>query len=175
MAIPTQATLTVGSSTIQNRMIALLNGIWYRGALTSTVSHTTARYRSLKLDTQIAGENLTESFSGDCLTGLDGVYDIRAKVSYPANTTGYRGLLLGVNPSATTVDATSDLTYGTTLEQAIAFGISGADNIVEVGPVRCRLVASDTVMLRAYQNSGSSLTLPTDGSKVFLQIAKVAE
>jgi len=146
---------------------------WYRGGLTSSVSHTSGRYRSLKLDSVIDSNSFTPSWSGDCLTGLDGVFSVSAVVSHPANTNGYRSTILAVNPSATTVDSTSDLTYASTLGVDEIEGFAACSAVTQIIPVRVRLVSTDKLMLRTFQDSGSALTIPTTTSKVWLQIVKV--
>lgn len=86
-------------------------------------------------------------FSGSTLTApYDGLYQITAKIHWPNNSSGQRGIALGLNGA--------DNTYG------IVFGsssVAGSSGQVMSGTRIIRLNAGDTITVQGFQDSGGNL------------------
>lgn len=80
---------------------------------------------------------------------VSGLFRLAAQVTFAANATGNRYLRAVVN--------------GATIKRAFAPATSGATTLVELA-VTARLEPGDRLGVQAYQNSGGSLNLVTDGN-----------
>lgn len=146
----------------------------WRGKLGGTVSHSNNSYRSIPLVGDSAeGELATPAMSGDCLTGLVGVFRVSARLNHAIASSGRCELSLMLNPNVTSVTGTTSPT-GTLLDWDLAPANVEAGASVFV-TAQVRLVATDTLMLFAFQNSGYSKTIPVGLGKTWLEAVHVGE
>lgn len=150
-----------------------LRGIAWRGKLSAAKSHTTGRYVSLLLTTDTA-DGLTVTATGDCVSPASpGLYLVLARAWWGASASGAgrRRLMLMVNPSATTVDSTTNVT-GTELVTVDYDTEADASTSVQASDV-VRLSTTDQIMLILHQDSGSTLTVDAAVARTALSLIKV--
>lgn len=144
---------------------------WYRGSLSATVSHTSGRYQSVKAATLVDSNGFTPTWSGDCLTGLSGIFQVTSSLHIPGSAAGQRFVGVAINPGATTWNS------ATAPAGIVAEPVQDAESdayVTGVLPaIRIRLTSSDLLMWYGFQDSGSTLTIPTAATKSWLQIVKV--
>jgi hypothetical protein len=90
---------------------------------------------------------------------VSGIYSVNSNIAFTANATGRRGILLGINGSS----------YITGLVlQATASGNINLNSAFEF-----KLLAGETLDIRAYQDSGGALSLYSGGGDNWINISRV--
>lgn len=150
-----------------------LRGIAWRGKLSAAKSHTSGRYVSLLLTTDTA-DGLTITATGDCVSPASpGLYQVLARAWWgdSASGAGARRIMLMINPSANTVDSSTNVT-GTELATVDQDTEADASSSVQVSDW-VRLSTTDKVMVIVYQDAGSTQTVDSTVARTALSLIKV--
>jgi hypothetical protein len=160
------------SSTWAGQVTDAVTPTWWRGVLASTKTTTTSHYTSLTLTSDGLGEGLSVTADADCISLPAGVYDICLSVYWPTDADGTRFVYVIANPSATSVDSTtnvtgSELTHYTIDAPSVAFTTTTPKK-------RYRLGASDKFMVVIRHTAGNNLDIAAN-ARTFLEITRVGE
>lgn len=149
---------------------------FWRGVLAATESHVSGRYLSLTLTTDGTAEVLTVTAATDAIkVNKAGVYRVTAKAAFPDNTANNRYAYLYLNPTADSYDTSSAPTVGATLLSQEMAALGGVKDVLNLGTRLVRLATTDKLMVVLRQDSGSTLTIPTDNAQTFIELEWVGE
>lgn len=142
---------------------------WWRGVGATTFSHTSGNWRSFNLGTKSDGENLVmPAPTGDCFIPPAGVYDITAQINYTNSGTGFRKILLILNPGSNTFNST---TYpsGTGLVEDVTPAVAGSNVALKTTPRRVRVNGTtDKIIICGWQDSTGTMTIPNGAFQTFV-------